>query len=148
MKPFEVQTIIGCEATQVALQAAVDRAAQEGVKINVAAVDAAGNLAGFLRMPGAPLHSIDIAIDKAYTAASFSCPTGDWDQILANGSVGFREGIVQRPRFTPFGGGMPIWIDRELIGAIGVSGASEAQDVLCAEAALASIGADQLREAV
>ena len=51
MKPFEVQTIIGCEATHVALQAAVDRATKEGVRINVAVVDAAGNLAEFLRMP-------------------------------------------------------------------------------------------------
>ncbi|EGD02332.1 hypothetical protein B1M_22017, partial [Burkholderia sp. TJI49] len=56
-------------AASHAAQAAAQAAERLGVRVNVAVVDAGGLLAAFVRMPGAPLHSIDIAIDKAYTAA-------------------------------------------------------------------------------
>lgn len=68
-----VQRVIDASAASEAVHAAVAHAAKLGICINVAVVDAGGNLAAFLRMPGAFLHSIDIAIDKAYTAASFGC---------------------------------------------------------------------------
>jgi uncharacterized protein GlcG (DUF336 family) len=63
------------EAASSAAQAAVRYAQAKGWRINVGVVDRGGNLMAFLRMPGAFLHSIDIAIDKAYTAASFGFPT-------------------------------------------------------------------------
>ncbi|CAG9242584.1 GlcG/HbpS family heme-binding protein [Burkholderia diffusa] len=123
-----------------AAQAAAEAAERLGVRVNVAVVDAAGLLAAFVRMPGAPLHSIDIAIDKAYTAASFGLPTGAWHAALASHSDAVRQGLVLRPRFVAFGGGLPIVDDGALIGGIGVSGGSETQDAQCAHAGLDAAG--------
>ncbi|MBS0317078.1 MAG: heme-binding protein [Proteobacteria bacterium] len=135
------QRAISAEAAAIALQAAVAHAATLGIRINVALTDAAGVLAGFLRMPGAFLHSVDIAIDKAYTAASFGFPTAQWMSILAQ-DEGLRIGLAERPRLVVFGGGLPIREDGVLIGGIGVSGGSAEQDELCARAGLAALGLD------
>ncbi|MBU9280744.1 GlcG/HbpS family heme-binding protein [Burkholderia multivorans] len=129
-------------AASHAAQAAAQAAERLGVRVNVAVVDAGGLLAAFVRMPGAPLHSIDTAIDKAYTAASFGLPTGAWHDALAAHSEAVRQGLVLRARFVAFGGGLPIVEDGVLIGGIGVSGGSEAQDERCARAGLDAVGLD------
>lgn len=134
------QRVIDAMAASEVVRVAVAHAAVLGIRINVAVVDAGGNLAAFLRMPGAFLHSIDIAIDKAYTAASFGLPTSQWHAALQQHSEAVREGIVRRPRFVGFGGGLPIVEAGQRIGGIGVSGGSEAQDEACAQAGLAAIG--------
>ena len=134
------QAVIGWEAAAAAARAAAQQADSLGIHINIAVVDLGGNLAGFLRMPGAPLHSIDIAIDKAYTSASFGLPTSQWHGALQEHSAAVREGIVLRPRFVAFGGGLPIVEAGQRIGGIGVSGGSEEQDEACAQAGLAAIG--------
>lgn len=126
------QRLIGVMAAAQAVQAAVAHAG--------AIVDPGGVLMAFLRMPGAPLHSVEIAIDKAYTAASFGLATSQWSAALAQHSAAVREGIVRRPRFVAFGGGLPIVEDGQRIGGIGVSGASEAQDEAIAQAGLSAIG--------
>lgn len=135
-----VQRVIDANAACDAVRAAVAHAATLGIQINVSVVDRGGNLAAFLRMPGAFLHSIDIAIDKAYTAASFGLPTSQWHAALQQHSDAVREGIVRRPRFVAFGGGLPIIENGHRIGGIGVSGGSEEQDEACAQAGLAAIG--------
>jgi len=127
------------EAAAAAVQAAVSHAAARGWKINVAVVDRGGNLMAFLRMPGAYLHSIDIAIDKAYTAASFGFPTKQWMAAIGH-DEGMKLGFAARPRLVVFGGGLPIRIDDDWIGGIGVSGASESEDEECAQAGLTAIG--------
>jgi uncharacterized protein GlcG (DUF336 family) len=134
------QRLIDVLAASDAVRASVAHAAALGILINVAVVDAGGNLVAFLRMPGAFLHSIDIAIDKAYTAASFGLPTSQWHAALQQHSAAVREGIVRRPRFVGFGGGLPINEAGHRIGGIGVSGGSEDQDEACAQAGLAAIG--------
>lgn len=134
------QSVIDAEAAHEAVRASVAHAAMLGILVNVAVVDAGGNLAAFLRMPGAFLHSIDIAIDKAYTAASFGLPTSQWHGVLQQHSAAVREGIVRRPRFVGFGGGLPVLEAGQRIGGIGVSGGSEEQDEACAKAGLAAIG--------
>ncbi|WP_374475844.1 heme-binding protein [Zoogloea sp.] len=135
------QQVISAAAVSVALEAAVARAESIGVRINVAVADSGGNLAGFLRMPGAFLQSIDIAIDKAYTAAGFGFSTKDWMKLVGH-DEGMKLGFSARPRLVVFGGGLPIRAGGVLIGGIGVSGASEAQDEECARAALDAIGAE------
>jgi uncharacterized protein GlcG (DUF336 family) len=134
------QRVIDAVPANEALRAAVGHAASLGIRINVAVVDSGGNLAAFLRMPGSYLHSIDIAIDKAYTAASFGLPTSQWYAVLQQHSDAVREGIVRRPRFVAFGGGLPILENGQRIGGIGVSGGSEEQDEACAQAGLSAIG--------
>ena len=135
------QQVISAAAVSVALEAAIAHAERIGVRINVAVADCGGNLAGFLRMPGAFLQSIDIAIDKAYTAAGFGFSTKDWMQLIGH-DEGMKLGFSARPRLVVFGGGLPIRAGGVLIGGIGVSGASEAQDEECARAALDAIGAE------
>ena len=134
------QAVIDWPAAQAAAAAAVRAAASQGLRVNVALVDASGVLAGFLRMPGAPLHSVEIAIDKAYTAVSFGLATSRWTEVLRTHSAAVREGLLQRPRFVAFGGGLPIFEEGRLIGGIGVSGASEQQDEALARAGLAALG--------
>ena len=141
---MQVETVnpgITAEAAAVAVQAAVQHAEASGWKINVAVADRSGNLMAFLRMPGAFLHSIDIAIDKAYTAASFGFSTKDWMSIVGS-DEGMKLGFSAQPRLIVFGGGLPIRLEgaAEWIGGIGVSGASEAQDEECARAGLKAIG--------
>ncbi len=134
------QRLIDVLAASDAVRSSVAYATALGTAVNVAVVDVSGVLVAFLRMPGAPLHSIDIAIDKAYTAASFGSPTSQWHSALQAHSEAVREGIVLRPRFVAFGGGLPILEQGMRIGGIGVSGGSEQQDEAIAEAGLKAIG--------
>ena len=127
------------EAASTAVQAAVRYAEEHGWKINVAVVDRGGNLMAFLRMPGAFIHSIDLAIDKAYTSASFGFPTKAWMGAIGHDD-GMKFGFSNQPRLIVFGGGMPICIGDDWIGGIGVSGASESEDEECAKAGLQAIG--------
>ena len=133
---------IDCEAATAALQGAVRHAEGLGIRINVGMVDAGGNLAGFLRMPGAFLHSIDIAIDKAYTAVGFGLATSALAAALKSHSPAVQTGLVLRPRLVAFAGGLPARLEGQLIGAIGVSGGSEDDDRACAQAGgTAALGA-------
>ncbi|MEK7943671.1 heme-binding protein [Pigmentiphaga sp. YJ18] len=128
------------DAVRAALDAAVGEASSQGIRVSVAVVDASGVALGFLRMPGAFLHSADIAVDKAYTAAGFRLPTGAWGEVLKGHSPAVRQGLAARPRFTGFGGGLPLLAGGDLVGGIGVSGGSEAQDEACANAARIVLG--------
>ena len=134
---------ITAEAAAAACAAAVARAVSKGWRINVAVVDRGGNLMAFLRQPGAYIHSIDIAIDKAYTAASFGFPTRAWMGEIGHDD-GMKLGFSSQPRLIVFGGGLPIpgtaGEGGEWIAGIGVSGASESEDEECARAGLAAIG--------
>ncbi len=131
---------ITAEAAAAACSAAVAHAAARGWRINVAVVDRGGNLMAFLRQPGAFIHSIGIAIDKAYTSASFGFPTKAWMGAIGH-DEGMKLGFANQPRLIVFGGGLPVPGDGgEWLGGIGVSGASEAEDEECARAGLAAIG--------
>ncbi|MBE3563081.1 MAG: heme-binding protein [Hydrogenibacillus schlegelii] len=118
------------------LEAAVRKAEELGARVNIAIVDASAQLKAFYRMDGAPLLSIGIAQRKAYSAAAFGMETGKWyDMIKDNPRL--LHGLPHTPDLTIFGGGFPIVIDGEMIGAIGVSGGTEEQDEIIARAALA-----------
>ncbi|OIQ88883.1 hypothetical protein GALL_292560 [mine drainage metagenome] len=134
------QDCISTEAAQAAVLAAVRAGAGLGCKVNAAVVDPGGTLMAFLRGNGAFLHSIGIAQDKAYTAAGFGMPTAAFYDLIKDNPA-LRDGMAQRERLVAFAGGFPILKDGAVIGAIGVSGASEEQDCLCAQAGLAAIQA-------
>lgn len=135
-KTTVAQSVISAAAALAVVEAARAYAEQNGWPVNIALVDPGGLLMAFVRMNGAHLHSIDIAIDKAYTAASFKKSTSVWTAALKTHSEGVRTGLPLRPRFVAFGGGLPIMVDGELIGGIGVSGASEQQDEAIAQAGI------------
>jgi uncharacterized protein GlcG (DUF336 family) len=124
---------------QSALNASVGLAEAFGVAVNIAVVDAGGNLSAFLRMPGAFQASIDIAIDKAWTANSFGMASGDFAQMLEGEAPMVRDGLLRRPRVAAFPGGHPLRRDGQMIGGIGVSGASAEQDDAIALAGLKAL---------
>ena len=95
-----VQRVPTAEASSAMLAAALVRAGEIGVRVNVAVVDSGGNLAGFVRMPGAFLASIDMAIDKAFCAASFGMTTRGFGEYLATAPRSVRDGMLRRPRLT------------------------------------------------
>ena len=138
MKVSVTYQTIHWQAAHAATYAAVKKAEELGIAINVAVVDSGGNLAAFLRMPGAFLHSIDIAKDKAFTAAGFGFPTSQWQEIFAKEDM-LKLGMPVRDRLVVFGGGLPILVNGEKLGGIGVSGGSEGQDIECAQAGLDSL---------
>jgi uncharacterized protein GlcG (DUF336 family) len=123
------------------VDAAVEHARASGLNVCVAVVDSCGLLTAFRRMPGAPLHSSDIAIDKAYTAASFGMATSQWGDIMPKYSASVQRGVPLRARMIQFGGGLPILRDGVVIGAVGVSGADERQDEECARSGCDAIEA-------
>lgn len=133
---IEMIASLGLASAEELVDRALAAAREAGVTICVAVVDRAGFPLVFKRQPGVPFHSIDIALDKAYTVVSFGPATAQWDARLAKGSDMLRHGLMQRARFVGFGGGLPVKHKGVLVGAIGVSGGSEAQDVAFAEAAI------------
>jgi uncharacterized protein GlcG (DUF336 family) len=130
---------ISCDGAARLVRAAVDQAGALGLRINAAVVDRGGNTIAFLRMPGAFLHSADLAVDKAYTAASFGFPTGQWMSVICD-NPRLLAGIPSRPRVVVLGGGFPVEEGGVRLGGIGVSGGSEAEDEACALAALEALG--------
>jgi glc operon protein GlcG len=89
-------------------------------------LDSGGNLVMLQRMDGAQFGSIEVAKDKAYSAVAFRRPTKAFDDALAQGGANLR--ILKLSGAAPVEGGIPIVIDGKLIGAVGVSGVTSAQD--------------------
>ncbi|OAN46716.1 hypothetical protein A6A04_06340 [Paramagnetospirillum marisnigri] len=126
------------EDALAAVQAAIAHARDQDLRITVAAVDAGGHLKALIRMDGAPFHGVTLATDKARTSAGFGTPTAVWkDRIGARAHL--LEGLNGRDGFIPIGGGHPVFRDGVLVGALGVSGATEDQDCDIAAAGVAVI---------
>lgn len=128
-------------STQAAMQAcmaAITHAESLNIAISVSVVDRAGLSLAAVRMNHSPLHSPDIAQRKAYTAVSFGKPTKQWQINLAE-KQNVLMGLQSEPNFTFLGGGLPIESDHQILGAIGISGGSEQQDIECAMYALESL---------
>jgi uncharacterized protein GlcG (DUF336 family) len=127
--------------TQSAAAALIDTAfaaaADIGIHIAVAVTDAGGHQKAFERADGAPFLTADVALDKAWTAASFGLPTHVWSAVLENAAV---SQLAHRPRLVAVGGGYPLIQAGQLVGAIGISGGNALQDQQIAEAALAAAG--------
>lgn len=126
------------EASDRLIAAATAKAEEMGVPMCISVVDESGNLKSFRRMDGAPLLSVDIATNKAYTAVSFGMPSHGWYDFIKNDPP-LLHGIVHTPRLVVFGGGYPVSENDQVIGAIGVSGGHYEQDMAVAEAALAAL---------
>jgi uncharacterized protein GlcG (DUF336 family) len=138
-----VKHSIDAETAEKAVAAAAEKAAELKLRMCIAVSDEGGDLKAFRRMDGAPKLSIDIAQNKAYTAASFGMPTHAWFDFIKDDPP-LLHGITHTPRLTVFGGGFPIKLKGEMIGAIGLSGGHYTQDMECARAALKAIGAEAL----
>jgi glc operon protein GlcG len=106
--------------------------------VAVAVVDTGGNLVYYEKMDNTQIGSANVAIEKARTAALFKRPTKAFQDALAGGGDGLR--ILSLKGVVAIEGGIPLVMDGKIVGAIGVSGATSAQDAQCAKA-----GADVLK---
>src|SRR3954466_247470 len=129
---------ISYELAQKMVDEAVAKAKSLGVVENVAILDDGGNLKAFGRMDGAPILCIEMAQNKAYTAL-FGVSTQDFFDFI-QGDPSLLAGIPTLSRVAAWGGGFPIKVDGQIVGAIGVSGAPAVQNYVdCARAALALV---------
>jgi uncharacterized protein GlcG (DUF336 family) len=113
------------------------KAIELGIPYNIAVADSGGGLVAHVRMDGAWLGSVDIAIDKAWTARAFDASTEDLASVTQSGKPGFGLNTTNHSRVVIFGGGIPIKVDGVVVGAVGASGGSVEQDVAVARAAAA-----------
>ena len=125
-------------SAQTAVDAAVAKADEIGVPMNIAVVDAGNNLTAFARMDGAWLGSIDIAQNKAYTARSFDMSTKDLAPLAQPNQPLFGIDASNQGRLIVFAGGIPLTSGDQVVGAIGVSGGSVEEDHEVAEAGVAA----------
>ena len=126
---------ISSELAQKMVDAAVAKARELGVSENVAILDDGGNLKAFSGMDGASIPTIEIAQNKAYTAL-FGVSTQDFFNFIQD-DPSLLAGIPTLARVAAWGGGFPVTVSGEVVGAIGVSGAPTVQnDIDCARAAL------------
>lgn len=106
---------------------------------NIAVADAGGNLTAHVRMDGAQLGSIEHSINKAHTSVLFRKPTGDLASDSQPGGQFWGMALSGGGRVLVFAGGLPLFADGALVGAVGVSGGSREQDSAVAEAASAAL---------
>jgi glc operon protein GlcG len=105
----------------------------------IAVADSHGELIAFARMDGAPISSIRIAANKAWTAARERKPTKDIGEKVRHPEKGHDIAYYGDPRFVGWGGGIPVWKDGQVAGAVAVSGLSSSEDIV-----LASLGVDSV----
>jgi glc operon protein GlcG len=118
------------------IDAAVAEADGLGVAVVIAVVDRGGNPLALLRMDGAPLFSVEVAEKKAWTAAAGRGPTDAMREVFNADPTLIHALAPKVDRLMAVGGGAPVRVDGAVAGAVGVSGASEAQDQQIANAAV------------
>ena len=131
-------TDISLDQAHVVLAAAVKKAQEIGTKMDIAVVDAGGNLKAFVRMDGAWLGSIDISIKKAKTARYFDMPTGEIGKLSQPGGPLYQIEVSNGGLIT-FPGGLPLKPGDTIIGAVGVSGSTVENDHAVAAAGAAAV---------
>ena len=127
------------EDARRAIDAAERRATELGQPMNIAVVDAGGNLMAHVRMDRAWIGSIDVSIKKAYTSRAFEIETKDLAKHSQSGGQFFGIHASNDGKIMIFAGGVPLKRDGRVVGAIGVSGGSGDQDHSVAEAGAAAI---------
>jgi uncharacterized protein GlcG (DUF336 family) len=128
---------ISRDAAQALIAAAEVASRDIGIAVTIAVTDAGGHLAALTRHDGAPFLTVNVAIDKAWTAASFGLATHVWSDVIANPQV---AQLAHQPRLVAVGGGVPIVVAGRVVGGIGISGGNAQQDRDAAEIALKSLG--------
>lgn len=135
----ETKTIDYAEARRIVdtIVAEVSKGANSAV---IAVADSHGELIAFARMDGAPVSSITIAANKAWTAARERKTTQEIGERVRHPEKGFDIAYFGDPRFVGWGGGVPVWRDGEVVGAIAVSGLPQEDDIRLATWAATLVG--------
>lgn len=137
MNALHTKPILSLTAARAMISAAITKAEALRVPQVVAILDDAGRSKAVCRMDDAPVVSIEVAQDKAYTAL-LGLPSGDLFAAI-EADPALRASMPSIPRITMIPGGFPIRIDGRLVGAIGVGGGTPEQDIECAKAGLAAL---------
>jgi uncharacterized protein GlcG (DUF336 family) len=130
--------MVRLEDARRVIAAAEKKANDIGQPMNIAVADEGGNLVSHVRMDGAWIGSVDISINKAYTARAFDIATKDLATHSQSGGQFFGIHVSNRGRIMIFAGGIPLKRGGKVVGAIGVSGGSGEQDHAVAEAGAAA----------
>jgi len=133
-----VHTIDYSEARR-AVDLILEKALQMKKAASVAVADVHGDLLCFARMDGAPVSSVQIAMNKAWTAAREHKPTKDIGEKVKHPEKGHDIAFYGDPKYVGWGGGIPVWKDGEVVGAVAVSGLSSNEDI-----ALATLGVERI----
>lgn len=128
---------VSLEAADTLIKETLAACAQADFEAAVAVVDATGQLRAFARSNGTPFLAAEIAVNKAWTAASFGYSTHVWNQYIQDPAI---RPLAYHPKMMAVGGGYPLLDDGKLIGGIGVSGGSAVQDQAACEVALKKLG--------
>ena len=128
---------ITLDAAQKMMAAAEAAARKKDWKVCVSIVDVGGNLIMFQKMDGTQMASIDVSMGKARTAAGFKRSTKALEDMIAGGRTAF----VAVPGILPVQGGLPVVVDGEVLGAVGVSGLTSPEDEEVATAAIEALKA-------
>lgn len=135
----QTQTL-GHEDARKATDAIIAELQRRGKTAVVAVADAHGELIGLLRLDGAPLPSILIAQNKAYTAARERKPSGEIGRKVRDPERGFDIAYFGDQRYLGWGGGLPVVVGGQVVGAVAVSGLSQEEDIELAGLGIAALG--------
>ena len=128
---------ISLEQAKKVMAGAEAEAKKNNWNVCIVVLDSGGNVVMVQRMDGAQFGSIEVAREKAYSAVAFRRPTKAFDDALAQGGANLR--ILRLPGASPLEGGTPIVVDGKLVGAVGVSGVTSAQDAQIGRAGIDSM---------
>jgi len=124
------------DEANILIEGARRKAVEIGVPMCIAIVDESGNLVAFKRMDGGKVTSITISQDKAFTAAAARKATHDYNAVNVPGNLAFGIHTEVGGRVSTVGGGLPVLVDGEVVGGIGLSSGTPVQDMECAQAGI------------
>ncbi len=131
-------TVVDLADARSVVDAAVAKSQEMKVPIFAVVVNAVGQTVASARVDGSNFFSERIAVGKALTAIGMGVSTEIWE-TLSESNPGFAGGITSVQDFTPFAGGMPLTVDGNIVGAVGISGGTSAQDIEVATAAASAL---------
>jgi uncharacterized protein GlcG (DUF336 family) len=127
---------LSLDEAQILIEGAAAKAREIDVPMCIAITDESGHLIRFDRMDGGKVSSISIAIDKAFTGAVARRGTHVYNELCVPGKPTFGIHISNEGHFSVIGGGLPVWVNGEIVAGIGVSSGSAEQDQVCAQAGI------------
>jgi uncharacterized protein GlcG (DUF336 family) len=130
---------VSLEEAQVVLARVQVHARQLGVAMCATVLDSGANPVATIRMDGAQLGAYQLSVDKAWTAVAFQAPTDEWSDVTLPGEPAWGFSTALAGRVIVFGGGVPLTRDGQVIGGVGVSGSTSANDGVCARAGAAAL---------
>ena len=121
---------------ELLIKGARDRASEIGVSMCISVVDESGNLIAFERMNGGKITSITVSQDKAFTAAAARKATHEYNMVCVPGNLAFGIHTALNGRLSVVGGGLPVSVDGDVVGGIGLSSGTPQEDMDCAQAGI------------